>query len=109
MPTDRKNSPSRIVTVRCIGQHDPGDERAERRRKADKFHQGGRGDDGEKTGHDKHLALTQSADEAEQGAQEETACKHQTDDRANRLQREDPTSRPCFIAPCRRQRGDDGN
>ena len=95
------------MTVRRIGQHDAGDERPERRRKPDQLHHCGRRDDGEQTGYDEHFALAQPADEAEQGTQEKTARQHQTDDRADRLQGEDPAFRPGFLSTGRRQGGDD--
>jgi hypothetical protein len=55
-----------FVAIGAVGQHDPGDERAQRGGQAKRLHHCGRGHHREQRGDHEHLALAQVADQAEQ-------------------------------------------
>ena len=78
-----------------------------RGRQAEQLHQRRAGDDREQGGEDEHLALAQIADQPEQGPQDEAPGQHQPDDRADRVEREQPARRAADIGRVAAHRGDD--
>ena len=77
-----------LMAVGGFGEHDAGDEGAERDREVKRVHHRSRADDGEQPGDHEQFALAQPPDQTEQGIEHQSPDQHQPGNRENRVERQ---------------------